>query len=357
MSAIFRAGAGLSLSSHGHTIVAVDLGFAQSGKTTGFAWIDRVGQIWSESLDFRGAVARVKDLFGEQRGVLIIEAPLSAAFGKTGPMPRGTFEQAEQGNRYWYCGSGASTSLSALYFLNELSQLLGPENAAIELYEGFVSYKNQGKGSDKRIDHWLDAEDLIRAAIDPTMRESCVFAPGVQHSISILRFLAEDHHGIPEIIKPRRDHLVFLGGLPGSGKSFRLEKYRKAHWQVYDDFQAGAQNDSSEFSQAKDFDGLVADLQGGKRCVVADIQFVDEGYRRSATKALGNAVDDFVWRLELFANEPERCAENVRLAERKEERRASARLSAIAQFTKRYSMPEHGFLLPVWGENRTSAGS
>ena len=120
-------------------LVAVDLGFSGRSRTTGVAW----------SLPSRSDAK--KHWFGEAAAVvaaqfrslgeaaLVLEAPLSAAFDKSGnPRPRGGFEREPQ-RRWWSVGPGAATALSALFFLRLLESELRAVNVTVHLVEGFVS--------------------------------------------------------------------------------------------------------------------------------------------------------------------------------------------------------------------------
>ena len=121
------------------SVVAVDLGFSGHSRTTGVAWVLPSGTA-AEKYRFGEAVTTVAERCGSVGEiVLILEAPLSAAFNSHGnPRPRGGFEREPQ-SRWWSVGPGAATALSALFFLRQLESQLRTARVSIHLVEGFVS--------------------------------------------------------------------------------------------------------------------------------------------------------------------------------------------------------------------------
>jgi len=139
--------------------------------------------------------------------------------------------------------------------------------------------------------------------------------------------------------------LVLVGGLPGSGKSCLLHGFRQEGWKIFDDFQAGALNDSPQFEHSRRFGELIADLRGGTRCVVADIRVIHEPYRANARDALLRSLGETEVEFRLFENDPQQCAQNVR---RDTARESGDRLRAIQDWTDQYSCPEGVRVIPVW---------
>lgn len=140
--------------------------------------------------------------------------------------------------------------------------------------------------------------------------------------------------------------LVFLGGLPGSGKTTYGNSLEEKGWIFYDDFQARAVEDSPQFRASRYYAELVSQLRAGRRCVVSDIRVIHEEYRRDAAAALRQDVGEVLTELHLFENSPEQCADNVRKA--KGGRRMEPRLQAIAFWSEYYSAPSHAILHRVW---------
>ena len=98
-------------------LVAVDVGFSSQRPTTGVAY-----PLQSQNFKFREAVSVAAEQCQQHDEVaLILEAPLSAVFDANGnPQPRGDFERKPK-PRGWYCGPGAATALSALFFFENLN--------------------------------------------------------------------------------------------------------------------------------------------------------------------------------------------------------------------------------------------
>lgn len=139
--------------------------------------------------------------------------------------------------------------------------------------------------------------------------------------------------------------LILLGGLPGSGKSFYLDALVARGWREFDDFQSKAVGDSADFRDARQFDDLVAALNAGDRCVVADIRVIHQPYRESALSALNGTVLPTALQFQVYENQPARCSRN---AQRNPDRRLECRLSAIAHWTNHHSVPSGAVLLRVW---------
>lgn len=124
--------------------VAIDLGFSGSQPTCGVAMRSPAMH------DFKSQKVRFGESIGLVAGhlkrfsktVMIIEAPLSAAFDEQGnPRPRGEFE-AKPKPHWWSIGPGAVMALAAQYFLREL-RLVAPVGNCF-LVEGFVTGEDSG---------------------------------------------------------------------------------------------------------------------------------------------------------------------------------------------------------------------
>lgn len=139
--------------------------------------------------------------------------------------------------------------------------------------------------------------------------------------------------------------LILLGGLPGSGKTFYLEALVERGWNSIDDFQSKAPNDSIEFRDSRRFTDLRSGLQGGNRCVVADIRIIHRPYRESALRALGSEVGPVDLQFQIFENRPALCSRNVK---RDRHRPTGERLDAISHWTHHHSVPGDAVLLRVW---------
>ncbi len=129
-------------------VVAIDLGFSGEKRSCGFATRVNFSSEIPKNIRFDECILRTANFINmHPESVLIIEAPLSAAFNTKGnPQSRGSFE-SEPRVRWWSIGAGAAMALAAQYFLKGLTAKL-PSNARCHLIEGFVSGADSGKDSD-----------------------------------------------------------------------------------------------------------------------------------------------------------------------------------------------------------------
>jgi hypothetical protein len=149
---IIRAGTMAELHKHDDDWLFIDLGFSRDSKTCGFLYVPAnlsVGAASPEAvaLTFGALVVTVVKLV-QQDGPplhLVLEAPLSAAFGADGnPLGRAVEKQAN-GSRFWYVGLGCSVLVAGLYLLK--SVVADSPVREIRLFEGLVSFKVKTKPS------------------------------------------------------------------------------------------------------------------------------------------------------------------------------------------------------------------
>lgn len=137
------------------TWLILDIGFSNNKKSCGLL----LGDNASEQLKFNDAVdtvvriARDKPLLN-----LVIEAPLSVAFDKSGNPKARSIEKEGGKNRLWYVGAGCAVLVAAMHLVRKLHD--SQPSADVKLFEGFVSYKNKVAKSN----HLRDVE-LLRKAI------------------------------------------------------------------------------------------------------------------------------------------------------------------------------------------------
>ena len=84
--------------------------------------------------------------------------------------------------------------------------------------------------------------------------------------------------------------MILVAGLPGCGKTTTLRLMRNAGLRAFDDFKAGAHNDSPAFQDSRHYRDLVSALRRSEDCVVADIDFCSAGARAEAERILRDAV-------------------------------------------------------------------
>ena len=139
--------------------------------------------------------------------------------------------------------------------------------------------------------------------------------------------------------------VVFLAGLPGSGKTTYLCQMCRDGWLVFDDFKAFAFEDCSKFRSSRKLNALLVAIRDGVRCAVADIDFCDTAARSEAESILRAEIPglDVMW--EFFANDRSACEANIRTRNRPCLERE---LDLIAKYSPSYNVPEGAVVHPVW---------
>jgi len=148
--------------------VFVDPGFSQSARSCGFLLADGDPQRLTFSDLTNALLERTR---GPNRPLnLVIEAPLSVAFGANGNPQGRSIERRNGQSRYWYVGLGCTVLVAATHLLRALSDSDG--NREVRLFEGFVSFKPKGVASD----HCRDVLDL-RAIVRGEPQAGRIIAP------------------------------------------------------------------------------------------------------------------------------------------------------------------------------------
>lgn len=130
-------------------LLAVDMGFSGQSASCGYAYRTAGDkQTSSENKTFADCLQSVAEQISRAGDLLlIIEAPLSAAFDRKGnPQPRGSFESTPK-PRWWSLGPGAAMSLAAMHFLKRLASQIAA-NRKCYLVEGYVVGANSGHDAD-----------------------------------------------------------------------------------------------------------------------------------------------------------------------------------------------------------------
>jgi len=165
--AIVRAGTMDKLLKRTGDWLFVDIGFSRGGKTCGllaatvpaaFAPLASASQPGAVAVTYGQAKDEIVSL-GQQPGGplhLVLEAPLSVAFGIDGNPIGRDGEKRGSTTRYWYVGLGCSVLVASLYLLEALAAS-GPKRE-VRLFEGLVSFKDPTEGTD----HIADVEALKR---------------------------------------------------------------------------------------------------------------------------------------------------------------------------------------------------
>ena len=173
-------------------MLAVDMGFSGKSASCGYAYRAAGDQqTRSEIKTFADCLQAVAEQISRAGDLLlVIEAPLSAAFDSKGnPQSRGTFESSPK-PRWWSLGPGAAMSLAAMHFLKRLAS---PFSASRKCYlvEGYVV------GADSGHDAGV-AEALIQSAC---LERKCIWQEPKGHQlVSVIDWVQPDTSAAPSPI-------------------------------------------------------------------------------------------------------------------------------------------------------------
>jgi hypothetical protein len=162
-SCAFRAGTLSELERPVGEWVFVDIGFARASKTCGYllASANARNDVGAGcAVSYGELTKRLIEVARRPDGPvhIVLEAPLSAAFGGDGnPLGRAV-EKRESKTRYWYVGLGCQVLVASLYLMKAI--LDATPAREIRLFEGLVSFKDGSAPSN----HCADVEAL-RAVI------------------------------------------------------------------------------------------------------------------------------------------------------------------------------------------------
>ncbi len=139
--------------------------------------------------------------------------------------------------------------------------------------------------------------------------------------------------------------IVFVTGLPGSGKSHYLDRLGREGFERFDDFKSGAVDNSPAFKASSRFAALVVALRKGGNCAVGDIDFCRATARAEADTVIRLEVPtaEVEWRC--FENDPRQCRANILSRCRPSVDRDLLKLD---EFAVSYSTPDGCLVLPVW---------
>jgi len=178
----------------------LDIGFSNKERSCGIV----LGDEEARCLTFGDTIDEVSRVANSlPRLNLVIEAPLSVAFDKSGNPKSRSMEKEGGKNRLWYAGPGCAMLVASMYLMNRLHD--SHPSGDVRLFEGFVSYKSK----DAKSHHSRDVE-LLREAIKATGPEcKYVIKPKdiktdyddtIKSAFEIMR-LANVGLGVPPIIK------------------------------------------------------------------------------------------------------------------------------------------------------------
>jgi hypothetical protein len=144
------------------TWLILDIGFSNSRKSCGIL----LGDGEARCLTFNEAINEVIMVANSVPLLnLLVEAPLSVTFDKSGNPKSRSIEKEGGKNRLWYVGPGCAVLVAGMYLIKELYD--SHPSGDVRLFEGFVSYKSKGTKSN----HSKDVE-LLREAIKAAQTKS-----------------------------------------------------------------------------------------------------------------------------------------------------------------------------------------
>jgi hypothetical protein len=141
--------------------IFLDIGFSGQrnarGRTCGLV----MGDGEPETVDFAEATKRIVGHVVQARSPsnLVIEAPLSVCFSRSGNPTGRSIERKEGKPRYWFTGPGCAVMVASMYLIRAISD--AQPLCAVRLFEAFLSYKEPGAKSDHRREARM-LQDVVR---------------------------------------------------------------------------------------------------------------------------------------------------------------------------------------------------
>jgi ribosomal protein S14 len=152
--------------------------------------------------------------------------------------------------------------------------------------------------------------------------------------------------------------IVFVVGLPGSGKSFYIGKHYKhlPSSQRPEDFMKYAMNNELKFTKSRHYQDLCRVLKGNGTFVISDIWLCKECFRNEAIEAIGKIrpLKEIAIFWKCFENNPEQCKRNIEKCSKDGSRRNTGnRIRMIEKLHKEYrpdSIRGHVELIQIAGD-------
>ncbi len=143
--------------------------------------------------------------------------------------------------------------------------------------------------------------------------------------------------------------LIFVVGLPGSGKSEYVKKINKDNeFIILDDFKGNAILDKSDFTFSSRYCDLINYLKANKNCIVIDIDFCKIISREEAEIVINGWELGVKMEWMFFENNPKQCIANVQKRAIESERNENSALLKIKEYTNKYDIPTGVKVLDVW---------
>lgn len=141
--------------------------------------------------------------------------------------------------------------------------------------------------------------------------------------------------------------LIFIIGLPGSGKTYLIEnEYSSPEWICYDDYRANSIENNGEFTKSRHYPFLIYELvKGNKNIIISDIAFCDNLILEDAKKNINywktNFSIDITIECIYFENNPDQCIKNINKNKEK-------RIEMVKSFKDKYCIPEGVNVKKIW---------
>lgn len=138
--------------------------------------------------------------------------------------------------------------------------------------------------------------------------------------------------------------VLLIAGLPGCGKTTYLDELQGNGWLVFDDFKAGAFDNSPAFRMSRHFAALLARLRNDVQCAVADIDFCKPESRAEAEHVLRSEVPGVEVGWCYFAHDEPACEANIMHRNRVS---LETDLRELRKYSSLYSIPKGADIHPV----------
>ncbi|MFZ2193788.1 MAG: AAA family ATPase [Candidatus Moraniibacteriota bacterium] len=143
--------------------------------------------------------------------------------------------------------------------------------------------------------------------------------------------------------------LIFIVGLPGSGKTKYVEEINSDNeFEVLDDFKGNAILNKSDFTFSSRYCDLINYLKSNKNCIVTDIDFCKIISREEAEIVINGWELGVEIEWVFFENNPEQCTNNVKERAIRSGKNEDDALLNIKKYTSEYNIPIGIKTLDVW---------